>query len=355
MMTGIPQAQTYRLRWNTDSSAGLDLSEEFREFRKNSDFFDVTLSSSVDTGGSLSLKAHKAILSAYSGVFREMFQQYPARQDPFIYLSGISFQNLQYILDFMYNGEANVSQAHLSTFLGLAEELQIKGLQMNKESSPNPPPPPMRRRPVSEKLNSLKQELFESNERKTTGGKGYKGYPKDDDDSWAPTQKRKYIKKEKSRMNGEEDWAPRDQRTDAFFKELNDSLTESDLINARYAREELNGWPSKKKSRFEMEEEDDGNDDPIPEGQVGDLNDFIKHIPPKPQENGQKRSMSRCRICLKEFRRDKIKHHVVKAHPQYLNSIPTDSMAAEDESNAFVAMANGEAPDESNNNNEDSE
>jgi len=192
MMTGIPSAQTYRLRWNTDSSAGLDLSEEFRELRKNSDFFDVTLSSSVDTGGSLSLKAHKVILSAYSGVFREMFQQYPARQDPFIYLSGISFQNLQYILDFMYNGEANVSQSHLSTFLGLAEELQIKGLQMNNDGGGSKaPPPPTRRRPVSEKLNSLKQELFESNERKTTGVKGYKGYPKDEDDNWAPTQKKK--------------------------------------------------------------------------------------------------------------------------------------------------------------------
>ena len=39
MMKVIPQAQTYRLRWNTDSSAGLYISKEFREFRKNSDFF----------------------------------------------------------------------------------------------------------------------------------------------------------------------------------------------------------------------------------------------------------------------------------------------------------------------------
>merc|ERR1711994_398681 len=294
MMTGIPQAQTYRLRWNTDSSAGLDLSEEFRELRKNSGFFDVTLSSSVDTGGSLSLKAHKVILSSYSGVFREMFQQYPARQDPFIYLSGISFQNLQYILDFMYNGEANVSQAHLSTFLGLAEELQIKGLQMNDTSSKPPPPPPSRRRPVSEKLNSLKQELFESNERKTTGAKGYKGYPKDEDD----------------------DWPPRDQRTDAFFKELDDSLTESDLINSRYAREELNGgWPSKKKSRYEMpEEEEDTNDNSIPEGQ-----------------SKQKISKSK-----------KAKNN------------PPEGLDGTEETNDYDAMANGEETGDQNNN-EDSE
>jgi len=317
-MTGIPQAQTYRLRWNTDSSAGLDLSEEFRELRKNSEFFDVTLSSSVDTGGSLSLKAHKVILSSYSGVFREMFQQYPARQDPFIYLSGISFQNLQYILDFMYNGEANVSQAHLSTFLGLAEELQIKGLQMNDTSSKPPPPPPSRRRPVSEKLNSLKQELFESNERKTTGAKGYKGYPKDEDDGWAPVkEKRKYIKKEKkAAAAAEDDWPPRDQRTDAFFKELDDSLTESDLINSRYAREELNGgWPSKKKSRYEMpEEEEDTNDNSIPEGQ-----------------SKQKISKSK-----------KAKNN------------PPEGLDGTEETNDYDAMANGEETGDQNNN-EDSE
>ena len=63
--------------------------------------------------------------------------------------------------------------------------------------------------------------------------------------------------------------------------------------------------------------------------------------------------MSRCRICLKGFRRGKIKHHIVKAHPQYLNSIPAGSLDGDD-SNDYGSMANGEDAGDQNNN-EDSE
>ena len=41
------------------------------------------------------------------------------------------FYYLQAILEFMYNGEVNVSQEDLSSFLAVAEDLKVKGLTQN--------------------------------------------------------------------------------------------------------------------------------------------------------------------------------------------------------------------------------
>ena len=40
MLLGDNPNQTYRLRWNTKNSSGLNLSEEFCELRTNSEYFD---------------------------------------------------------------------------------------------------------------------------------------------------------------------------------------------------------------------------------------------------------------------------------------------------------------------------
>jgi len=348
MTAGIPPAQTYRLRWNNDSSAGLDLQEEFRGLRKNSDFFDTSLVCSVNSGGSLSLKAHKIILSAYSGVFREMFRQNANRQDPFIYLKGVSFSNLSNLLDFMYNGEANVSQANLSSFLSLAEELQVKGLQLiNKDATSAQKPAPIKRQASETLETSFKRERIQTASKQ--GSKGYKGYAKDEDDAWNPKKrsiKKESIKKEYTKIN-DEDWMPqnfsadKENQDDDFYKSLNDSLTSvSDPIGMDRSQD-FNDSEVKGKSSIEEEEEE--NDEPIQEGQVGDVTDFIKNIPPK-LTGTKSRTMSRCRICLKEYRRDKIKPHIIRAHPQYLSSSANQqkseqSLANEEE---FVSMANDE-------------
>ena len=49
---------------------------------------------------------------------------------------GVKLNNLKSVLDFMYNGEANIAQEELNSFLAVAEELKIKGLtesQSNKK------------------------------------------------------------------------------------------------------------------------------------------------------------------------------------------------------------------------------
>ena len=60
-----------------------------------------------------------------------LLQENPCKH-PIIILKNVDFQDLQAVVTFMYNGQVNISQERLSTFLQTAELLQIKGLtEMN--------------------------------------------------------------------------------------------------------------------------------------------------------------------------------------------------------------------------------
>ena len=48
-------------------------------------------------------------------------------------MRGLKLDVLLALLDFLYLGEANVFQEELDSFLALAEELQLKGLEGNSE------------------------------------------------------------------------------------------------------------------------------------------------------------------------------------------------------------------------------
>ena len=53
---------------------------------------------------------------------------------------GVKLSDLKLVLDFMYNGEVNMAQEELNSFLNVAEELKIKGLtgnQLNKKQKSN--------------------------------------------------------------------------------------------------------------------------------------------------------------------------------------------------------------------------
>lgn len=117
------------LRWmdKNNPSSELNLPEAFRDLRQNQDFFDVTLGCTNNSTSS-SLQAHKVILSAYSNVFKEILRSHKNQSDPFIFLKGVSYEELSFLLDFMYEGEVNVNQSQLSSFLAVAKELQVKGL-----------------------------------------------------------------------------------------------------------------------------------------------------------------------------------------------------------------------------------
>lgn len=49
----------------------------------------------------------------------------------------VEFEHLQSLLEFMYAGEVNISQAELPTFLRTAESLQIRGLTDSQSNQYN--------------------------------------------------------------------------------------------------------------------------------------------------------------------------------------------------------------------------
>lgn len=130
---GASGTDNFCLRWNDFAE---NVSGAFKDLRADSDFFDVTLACS--DSGARTLQAHKVILSACSNFFKTTFrQQINAHKhpNPYIYLRGVSYSDLVSILDFIYNGEVNVAQEDLNSFLAVAEELQIKGLTNRDGSS----------------------------------------------------------------------------------------------------------------------------------------------------------------------------------------------------------------------------
>merc|ERR1719339_767189 len=89
-------------------------------------FFDVTIACEDEQ-----LQAHKVILSACSPFFRSVLRRnQPANQQGtlVLYLKGVTYRDMESVLNFMYHGEVNVAQDDLNSFLAVAEELRVKGL-----------------------------------------------------------------------------------------------------------------------------------------------------------------------------------------------------------------------------------
>ena len=122
------------LRWNDFESI---LSRSFNEMRSDSDFFDVKIACFDQKSVMKTLPAHRVVLSACSPVFKELLRAInsPDSKNPLIFLRGISYHEMQAVLDFMYNGQTKVNHTELDGFLAAAEELKIKGLTSNQSDS----------------------------------------------------------------------------------------------------------------------------------------------------------------------------------------------------------------------------
>jgi len=124
----MASSEKFCLRWN-DFEA--NVSGAFREIREEKDFFDVTLACDDNQ-----MEAHKVIISACSPWFRNILRRNP-HQHPLLYLKGVKYRELVAVLNFMYQGEVNVAQDDLNSFLSVAEELQVKGLTQGGSGSGN--------------------------------------------------------------------------------------------------------------------------------------------------------------------------------------------------------------------------
>ena len=99
------------------------ISHAFKELRTDKEFTDVTLA--CEDGKHI--EVHKTVLVSSGPFFMEILKIHK-HAHPLIYMRGLKSEDLMTVMDFLYHEEATVQQEDLDSFLGLAEELQLKGL-----------------------------------------------------------------------------------------------------------------------------------------------------------------------------------------------------------------------------------
>ena len=112
--------EKFCLKWNDFES---NVREYFKKLRKGQEIFDVTLA----TEDGQEMKAHKVVLSAGSDFFSDIFSRnnHPGM---YIFLKGVNSSQLEQVTDFLYYGEASITQDEMKLFFETAKSLQVKGL-----------------------------------------------------------------------------------------------------------------------------------------------------------------------------------------------------------------------------------
>ena len=109
----------YSMSWPELES---ERTQTFSSMLSSGEFTDVTLACDDDQ-----IQAHKIILTAASPLFQNIFRRNP-HSNPLLYFHGVSKQEMEIVLDFIYSGEAKVPMEDLDTFLKIANNLKVRGL-----------------------------------------------------------------------------------------------------------------------------------------------------------------------------------------------------------------------------------
>ena len=115
--------EKFSLKWNDFHS---NVSKSFQKLRKEEDFFDVTLFG--DDGKHAT--AHKLVLASSSEYFKNIFNRSKKyfQSHALICLEGLLQEDLNNILDYIYQGEVQIHQQDLDRFLKIAQRLKLEGL-----------------------------------------------------------------------------------------------------------------------------------------------------------------------------------------------------------------------------------
>ena len=124
--------EKYNLTWGRYSD---HLREALKEMMTSGEFADVTLV----TDDRQQIRAHRNILSACSPLFKNILLFDSNNANPVIYLKGIQYSEMDSILQFIYLGEAKLSEERMSEFLIVSKNLEIKelstGIEMNDQAN----------------------------------------------------------------------------------------------------------------------------------------------------------------------------------------------------------------------------
>ena len=125
--------EKFYLKWNDFQS---NVSKSFQSLRNKDDFSDVTL-----VGDDFKqIAAHKIILSTCSVYFNNILKNVANQKHPILCLEGMSFEDIEKVMDYIYNGELKIYQDDIDRFLVVGQRLGLEGLvgmaETPKESTP---------------------------------------------------------------------------------------------------------------------------------------------------------------------------------------------------------------------------
>ena len=122
--------EKFSLKWDHFHS---NASKSFSMLRNADYLHDVTLVSDDHK----QMSAHKLVLSACSEYFKDIFKNNDKNSHLLLCLEGTTSKDLQSILDYVYNGEAQVYQDNLDRFLEMAQRFKLQGLITEKRVEDN--------------------------------------------------------------------------------------------------------------------------------------------------------------------------------------------------------------------------
>ena len=123
----MPSQEKFVLNWNDFPE---NTKNAFGLLRGDNNLAYITLA--CEDGQQV--EAHKVILASSSPFFMNLIKT-NKHQHPLIYMRGLKMEDLVAILDFVYNGEAEIYEDNLSSFMTIAEELKLKGLAGENEKN----------------------------------------------------------------------------------------------------------------------------------------------------------------------------------------------------------------------------
>ena len=120
-------AEKFSLKWNDYL---VNVPKKFSRLRNEEEFSDATLVSSDKR----QVSAHKVVLSSCSDYFKTILQSNNKSKDIILCLENINHDDLNNMLDYVYNGEVSIEQNQLDSFLMIAQRFQLEGMISEPEA-----------------------------------------------------------------------------------------------------------------------------------------------------------------------------------------------------------------------------
>ena len=125
--------ESYSVEWFTFSD---HLKQMLLVLEDDNPSKDVTLV----CDGKIKLKAHKFVLTSSSSVFKEILKE---DSPSTVYLKGIESEEMQAILQFVYQGQTMIRKERMSQFLDVAKNLEVKELYQEAQQQGKDDPIPL--------------------------------------------------------------------------------------------------------------------------------------------------------------------------------------------------------------------